>query len=75
MTYARNQDTPIHPVIGKLSALITCKLEDAHRLSISGHRPTNIEDTLQEVNQINAMAGEITVLCEAVEAMLSDCAS
>lgn len=71
MSSDNNYVKPLHPVVGELFALITCKLEDAHRPSVSGHRPKSAEEALQEAVQINTMAQEITILCEAIEALLN----
>ncbi len=72
MTNARNQDTPIHPVIGKLFALVTCKLEDLHEPSVNMHRPVDIPETSATAAQIQSAAAEISVLCEVIQLLVTD---
>ena len=72
MTDPQLHQSLAHPVIGKLFALITCKLEDAHGPSVSGHHPANVATALEQTRQIMAMIEEIMTLCQAIEAMLKE---
>lgn len=70
MNKSSSSKQSIHAVVGKLFALITCRLEDAHGPSVDGHRALDTGIAKDILSKVETASEEITTLCEVIHVLI-----